>query len=172
MPSPRTSIPSEITASDIEAVTKRFAALHAAGAFVLPGCPEVAPGDLLPVLDAQGGLHAWLAPFVDAGRLPAYALLTPQLVLQRFSLFAGGRLDAAPAAADWLDPASIAARAEAAAGEGARAETPVLSFDGVPDRLAWRVALAFPDGRRQTWFVAGSTVWPAADAAETEYRGS
>lgn len=141
-----------------DAVARRLEELQAAGAFALPG---VAPGEARPVLDAAGQLHAWWAPFVRDGRLLAFVLLTPTLELQRFSLLAGGRPEAAPVAVDWLDEAKIAARAMAQAGDGARAGVPVLSFDGVPDRLAWRVPIEWPDGSRTHCFVAGESVWSA-----------
>ena len=41
---------------------------------------------------------------------------------------------------------------------GEVAGTPFLSFDGVPDRLAWAVPVNGPDGPRMGW-VAGAAVW-------------
>jgi len=155
-----------------EVAAKRFADLYAAGAFPFPAGLTVAMGDVLPIVDEQGGLAAWLAPFVVGDRLLAMALLTPDRILQRFSLLAGGRLDAAPAAANWLDPTRVRERVVAVAGRGAKLDTPVFSFDGDLSRLAWRVGVELADGSRRHWFVAGSSIWPAAEAPETSYRGT
>jgi hypothetical protein len=59
-------------------------------------------------------------------------------------------------AAAWTDPAAVARRASQL---GEPAAEPTLTFDGVPDRIAWSVPLA--DGRR-AW-VTGDHAWTAPD---------
>ena len=64
-------------------------------------------------------------------------------------------------AADWIDATTVRARAAAFAEPGETAGTPMLSFDGHPDRIAWAVPLQHGDARRWA-FVAGTAVWASA----------
>jgi hypothetical protein len=106
---------------------------------------------------------AWFVPVTVGELLAGFFVLTTQLSLQRWSTFQRhrGTLDGCPDAADWLSPERIAARAVQSAGAGVSgvagvAGTPYLSYDTVPDRIAWIV----PVGEAAI-FVAGTTTWPA-----------
>jgi len=98
----------------------------------------------------------WFVPVVTGDRLVGFFVLEPDLFLRRWSTFQWHRdtLDGCPPASDWLDRSLIAQRALAAADGTAGAGHPVLSFEHVPDRIAWLV----PVGDRRV-YVAGTAAW-------------
>ena len=124
--------------------------------------PDATVLDALPVCTREAVLHGWLVPVAAGDRLVAFLRFTPQRVLTgRSILMRGpGRVDDCPMAADWLDPERIRARAQLLAVEDEEAGAPFLSFDGVPDRLAWAVPLQQKGGQQRWVFVAGTTAWP------------
>jgi hypothetical protein len=148
------------------AVVRRVRELLESGFYQLPPGLRPVPGDPLAVHGPQGALHSWMVPFTAENRLVAWAHLSPALEPLRFSLFAGGRLDALPDAADWLDPARIQANVAAAAGTGQTLSWPVLTFDRDPSRLVWMVESRAPDGTLHRWHSAGRTVWEATGPEE------
>jgi hypothetical protein len=115
-----------------------------------------------PVFAPGGPVQSWFAPVVVDDLIAGYFRADPALADWRFSSFQRrpGTLDGCPPAALWLDEADIARRAAALARPGERAEAPILSFDRVPDRIAWAVRLVAPDGASRWVYVAGQTVWP------------
>jgi len=105
----------------------------------------------IPILDPSGGFDSWFVPIVAGDVLPAYLRLSAELGLVSCSRF--GRPQDCKA---WLDPLAITKRALEHAGTSHALAPPVLSFDSVPARIAWRVVLA-----SGTIFVAGETVYRA-----------
>lgn len=113
-------------------------------------------GPARPVLDPAGRRPTgWFVPAVVDDLLLGYALVEPDGRLRRWSTFQRhpGGLAGCPPAAGWLDPEVVRDMARRA-GEPGEPGDPFLSFDGVPDRLAWAVPVG--DG---LVFVAGTAVW-------------
>jgi hypothetical protein len=117
----------------------------------------------LPVLAPDGDLRSWIAPVVVDDLIVGYFWTDPSRSDWRYESFQRRpeTFDGCPAASLWLDTADIARRAGGLALPGERASPPVLSFDGVPDRIAWAVTLTAPDGRTRRILVAGRAVWEA-----------
>lgn len=117
----------------------------------------------LPVRAPDGDLRAWIAPVVVDDLIVGYFRTDPSRSDWRYESFQRRpeTFDGCPAASLWLDTADIARRAGGLALPGERASPPVLSFDGVPDRIAWAVTLTAPDGRTRRILVAGRAVWEA-----------
>jgi len=115
----------------------------------------------IPVARADGELDSWFVPVTVGDRLGGYFRFTAAGDFSSFSTFPrrGGRFDDCPLAADWLDTARIAARADTARQPGETAAPPFLSYARTPDRLAWAVILARPDGSTRVVYVAGSSVF-------------
>lgn len=138
-------------------------ALRSSGLVLPAGTKQLAA---LPVRTQQAMLESWFVPLVAQDvkqeRLVAYLRFTPGHVLRGISSFLSqpSRLDSCPLAADWLDEHRIAARAQALGAPGEHAGAPMLSFDGVPDRLAWAVPLQGPGAASRWVFVAGTSAWP------------
>ena len=61
-------------------------------------------------------------------------------------------------ASEWTDPGRVLEHAKSKLELGEAPGSPVLTYDGVPDRLAWAVPVI---GRRPgvALYVAGSAVW-------------
>lgn len=125
----------------------------AAGAFTDAPTQLAEP---LPIRDVDGRLAAWFVPLIDGSTIVGFVEVLPDLTHRRTSSFGGrgGGMDAA----DWVDPDVVARRAAAHLRPGEVPGTPFLSFDGVPDRLAWAVPVNGLDGPRMVW-VAGVAVW-------------
>ncbi len=106
-------------------------------------------GPPLPVRDAAGRQVLWFVPLLSATgeQLLGYRLEELDGRVRRTAEF--GR---AQDVAAWTDPAAVTRRASAL-GEVAGQAT--LTFDGVPDRIAWAVPLA--DGRLAR--VTGDHAW-------------
>jgi hypothetical protein len=149
--------------------TQRIKELAHQGAFEIPGGDRAEMRPAVPVFDARGALHSWMAPFTLGQKLVAYAQLSRSLELMRFSTFAGGKVESAPTAEDWLDPARVQARAAAVAAPDEALSTPLLTFDRDPSRLVWSVEGSRPGGRTRRWFVIGDSVWE--DRGEADATG-
>jgi hypothetical protein len=145
-------------------IVRRVRTLAGEGLFQLPSGAE--PRDPLPVRGPDGYIHSWMVPFVANGKLIAWAQLGRALEFLRFSLVAGGRIDASPDAADWLDSERVSARIAGTAGTSDFLAPPVLTYDRDPSRLVWAAEVRTPDGRSQRWFVAGTNVWRDIGAGE------
>lgn len=132
-------------ADETAAARKLVAELH--------GRRRGAVGEPIPVRSLQGSLDSWFVPVSQNRQLIAFYQLTPELRLRRFS-----ELGAEVELEDWTEPARVLARAKEAIRPGERPGSPMLAYDGNPDRLAWAVPIAGPDG--EAWiFVAGRTAW-------------
>ena len=107
-----------------------------------------------------------MVPFVAREKLLAWAQIGRTLDFLRFSLLAGGRIEACPAAADWLDADKIAARIAKAAEPRQLVGGPVLSYDRDPSRLVWVADVAGPGEPKHHWFAAGTEVWPERENHE------
>jgi hypothetical protein len=116
---------------------------------VAPPVPVLQPDTLVQV--------AWFVPVTVEAVLAGFFVLGTDLSLRRWSTFQRHRdsLEGCPSADDWLSPERIVARALQTSG-GGTAGTPYLSFDTVPDRIAWIVPVDGSDV-----FVAGTTSWSA-----------
>jgi len=138
----------------------------AAGDAPMPAGAKLLPA--LPVRTLAGALQGWFVPLVAGDRLVAFLRFTPQHVLAGWSSFMrqSGHIAACPPAADWLDRPTIRSRAQALGAAGEDAGEPMLSFDGVPDRIAWAVPLRGAGATPRWVFVAGTSAWPAQSASE------
>ena len=114
----------------------------------------------------SGAPDGWFVPLLAGERLLGYLRFTADGSRRGLSSFQRrpGDIASCPLAADWLDPGRITDRAREHAAPGANAAAPVLSLDGSPERLAWRVDFSDPNGRRFAVCVAGTVAW-RCDAA-------
>jgi hypothetical protein len=130
--------------------------------FLSSGIDErVQVGEPLAVMFPNGAQHSWFVPLVAGERLVGFAQLLTSLVPLRVSSFQRHPqdYDHCPDLADWIDLERIAARAASLARQGERLSAPTLSFDGNPDRLAWRVEAKSSSGKTRRLFVAGTAVY-------------
>lgn len=144
-------------------VVRRVRELVESGFYQFPSGTDAVAGDPLPVVNPGGSVHSWLAPFISAGKLVAWAVLTPRMEPLRFSVFPAAT---APDAASWLDARHIAARISRAAGEPVGEA--VLTYDRNPSRLVWMAESHGRSGLRR-WFAAGEFVWE--DTGDEEVTG-
>jgi hypothetical protein len=117
------------------------------------------PREPLPVRGSDGHIHSWMVPFVANGKLVAWAQIGRALEFLRFSLVAGGRIEASPDATDWLDSERVSARIADIAGTSDFLAPPILTYDRDPSRLVWAAEVRTAEGRSQRWFAAGTSVW-------------
>jgi hypothetical protein len=98
---------------------------------------------------------AWFVPVTVGEVLAGFFVLNLDNTMRRWSSFQrrAGALSGCPDAADWLSEQRIVARAVQAGAPGEPGE-PYLSYDTVPDRIAWAV----PFGSRVV-FVTGAASW-------------
>lgn len=150
-------------------MARRVGELLESGFFQLPPGVAAAAGDPVPVRAPSGSIHSWMVPFTAGAKLIAWAQLSTSLEPLRFSILAGGRMESAPDAADWLDARQISAKVAAAAGAGDTLSAPVLTYDRDPSRLVWMVESRAADGTIRRWFTAGSGVWQ--DEGDQEVTG-
>ena len=114
-----------------------------------------------------GEPDGWFVPLRSSEQLLGYLRFTADGARRGLSSFQRqrGDLSSCPLAADWLDAQRIVglARTQGAAdAAAATASAPVLSYDGSPERLAWRVEFTAPNGRRFSVCVAGTSAWRCA----------
>jgi hypothetical protein len=123
-------------------------------------------GEPLPVMDENGSQHSWFVPLEAGGKLAGFAQLLTSLIPLRFSSFQRRPrdYDSCPDVADWTDVRRIAKRAASIARSGEQLSEPVLTYDGNPSRLAWRVEAKTSAGTRRLLYVAGTTVYEAGGA--------
>jgi hypothetical protein len=129
--------------------------------------------DALQVTHPVGGVQSWLVPVVVDELIAGFFRADPSLTDWQWTSFQRRQdsLAGCPQAATWLDLAVIKRRAEALAEVGEIVRDAVLSFDGVPDRVAWAVRLVSADSSERVIFVAGSAAWPATIGPVDSYRG-
>lgn len=118
-------------------------------------------GEPLAVMHPNGAQHSWFVPLEVGERLVGFAQLLTSLVPLRFSSFQRRPHDYehCPDLADWTDIRRIAARAASLARPGERLSTPMFTYDGNPDRLAWKVEAKSSSGATRMLFVAGTSVY-------------
>lgn len=111
-----------------------------------------------------GEPDGWFVPLLAGERLLGYLRFTVDGARRGLSTFQRqrGDLSSCPLAADWLDAGRIGARARAQATPDAVASAPLLTFDGSPERLAWRVDFTAANGQRFSVCVAGTSAWRCA----------
>jgi hypothetical protein len=129
--------------------------------------------DALQVTHPEGGVQSWLVPVIVGELIAGFFRTDPSLTDWRWTSFQRRQdsLSGCPRAVTWLDLAVIKRRAEALAEVGETVRDAVLSFDGVPDRVAWAVRLVSEGGSERVVFVAGSAAWPATIGPVDSYRG-
>lgn len=117
-------------------------------------------GEPLAVRDAGGSQVSWFVPVEDSGYLVGFVELLPDLTHKRTSSFQRrpGSYEGCPAAPLWLDTAVVLDTARSQMQPEEVAGEPYLSFDRVPDRLAWAVPVRGAGGSR-TIYVAGEAAW-------------
>ena len=151
-------------------VVRRVRALEEEGLLQLPKGIPTEPRDPLAVQGPDGRIHSWMVPFIADGRLVAWAQIGRTLELLRFSLLGGGRVEASPDSADWLDPGRVSARIAEAAGSNCLMP-PVLTYDRDPSRLVWTAETEVAGGGTQRWYVAGTAVWRDTGAEDVTGGG-
>lgn len=121
-------------------------------------------GEPIPVTGPDGNVQSWLAPVLVCNLLAGFFRTDPWLSDWNWIGFQrrDDSLEGCPKAEIWLDVSWIRRRAEMLAQPGEVAMEPVLSYDRIPDRVAWAVRLISEDGAERTIFVAGYVAWPAA----------
>jgi hypothetical protein len=109
----------------------------------------------------DGGLHSWFVPVTIGDQIAGFFQFLPDGTFMRFSSFQrrADELAGCPAAADWLDPNRIKARAEAKRQPDERSSKPFLTYDRTPDRLVWAVRLTHARGEVRLIYVVGETVY-------------
>jgi hypothetical protein len=112
-------------------------------------------------MNPNGTQHSWLVPLEAGGKLAGFAQLLTSLVPLRVSSFQRRPHDFqdCPDIADWIDIQSITARASSLAKPGERLSKPLLTYDGSPDRLAWKIEATSSSGEKRNLFVAGTAAY-------------
>ncbi|MBV8529428.1 MAG: hypothetical protein JOZ75_14050 [Candidatus Dormibacteraeota bacterium] len=98
-------------------------------------------------------MAGWFVPAREGERLVGFHQLRPDLEQLRWSEFV-----ADPGFASWTDPGAVMATAATMLHQGEQLGDPFLSYDSVPDRLAWVVPVLGGDAGGVI-FVAGSAAW-------------
>jgi hypothetical protein len=125
--------------------------------------PAVEIGAPIPVVHPDGTQRSWFVPLVAGTKLAGFAELLPSLTPLRMSSFQRrGRIDEhAPNVSDWTDLERIRARALSLTREDEQLSPPVLTYDGEPSRLAWKLVATSPSGESRVLFVAGTAAYVA-----------
>lgn len=121
-------------------------------------------GTPIAVQAPDGLLNSWFVPITIGDLLAGFIQFLPDGTFMRFSSFQrhAGSLAGCPAAADWLDPDRIQARAKGHRQSDERSGEPFLTFDKSPDRLVWAVPMTKPGGDVRYVYVAGKIVYVAS----------
>ena len=149
-------------AKDKAAVRVKVEALLSEGFYFEQRDPAIRVGEPLVISYPGGGQHSWFVPLLIGTKLAGFAQILPSLVPLRVSSFRkhSQDCDACPDAADWIDADHIMARAASVARADEQLSGPVLTFDQVPDRIAWKVLAKSASGEApRILFVAGSAVY-------------
>lgn len=143
-----------------EVIRSRVEQLLAAG-FFGERSPTLRVGSPIAVVGSSDHLHSWFVPLEIGVKLAGFAQLLPSLVPLRFSSFQRNPNDCenCPDVIDWTDRAKIRARAATLANADEELSQPVLSYDGDPSRLAWRILAKSASGGSRPLFVAGTAVY-------------
>jgi hypothetical protein len=116
--------------------------------------------DPVPVRSPAGEPAGWFVPVARGDALLGFIQMDVAGRFHRSATFAPG---AKVRTSDWLDADTIRKRARRQVGPEDDLGEPVLSYDGSPDRLAWLLVAAGPDGRERRVFVAGTAAWRAPE---------
>jgi hypothetical protein len=110
-------------------------------------------------------MHSWLVPMTIGSSLVGLLQLSSGLELLRFTMLqrSPGTLEGAPEMAAWLTPARVRSAARAIMRPSETPGETVLTYDQVPDRLAWRVEARSEDGSVRTIMVAGGVAYEPVD---------
>lgn len=152
---------------DKKAVRAEVEALLRQGFLTEETDTSVRVGEPLVVNYPQGGQHSWFVPLSIGTKLVGFAQILPSLVPLRVSSFRRHPQDFAscPEEADWIDADRIKARAAAVARVDEQLSEPILSFDQIPDRIAWKILLTSTSGApSRILFVAGAVVYESGGA--------
>jgi hypothetical protein len=136
-----------------------LAAREAAGRALAAGMadePRAEEAELrpLPIQSPEREPAGWLVGVLVGERLAGFVQLDSGLGFRRYASFAGE----GPLARDWPDPETVLARATAALAPGESVEDLYLGYDKSPDRIAWVVRVAGPQGEARTLLVTGDEV--------------
>jgi hypothetical protein len=157
-----------MTSEDLRRAAEAAKQLFAAGAVEDPWVRAHARLEQpLEVVALGGSRAAWFVPVVAGQTLVGYLLLDPALQFIKWSSFQRrpGSLERCPKANAWIDPERIVAIARQATRSNTQLGTPTLSYDGVLDRIAWRVPATGADGKTSTIFVAGEFAYSGKSVA-------
>lgn len=125
--------------------------------------------DPVPIRAPDGRVVGWLVGITEGARLAGLLQLDEKLQLKRVASFTNRSDAPGEHPADWFDPLRVLARARSEAGEDEVLATPVLSYDGSLDRIAWRVVAKAQNGRTRTIYVVGDSAYsPAPSSGESE----
>lgn len=118
----------------------------------------------------DGRLHSWFVPVTVGNQLAGFFQFLPDGTFMRFSSFQrrADELAGCPAAADWLDPDRIQARADVQRKPGETSSKPFLTYDRTPDRLVWAVPMTDARGEVRLVHVVGETVYVPPPGTESE----
>jgi hypothetical protein len=117
----------------------------------VPSLGPAKTGIAMPVANPGGGQYSWLVPVVQGGDMMAgFVEVSIDGTLLRSS-----RLGAPQPLSAWVDTDEIGKVAAEHAREGEAVGEPTLTYDGVPTRTAWAVALSVSSVRVATVYVAG-----------------
>jgi len=110
-----------------------------------------------PERDAASGPVGWFIPVTIDDLLAGFFVFDPDGALRRWSTFQrhSGDLTGCPTAVSWTSASAIV-RTARQAGVPGDPDEPYLSYDRVPDRIAWIVP--FPTA---AVYVAGAAYWTA-----------
>lgn len=101
----------------------------------------------------------WVVGVVVGDRLAGFVQLDAGLRFRRYASFArAAGLEGSPSADDWLDRDTVLARARERLWPGESVADLYLGYDRSPDRVAWIVRVAGPEGEERTLLVAGEDV--------------
>ena len=111
--------------------------------------------------------HSWLVGLTEGDRLVSVFQFLLDGTVLRYSTYQRrpGDCTHCPPAQDWLDAASVRARAAANTRAGEHVDDVWLTFDRSPDRIVWAATLRARDGGARTLFVAGDSTYepPASE---------
>lgn len=127
----------------------------------MPPAGSVTVAEPVEILRPAGDLEGWFVGLVADDKLLGFIRFNSDLSEHRYSSFQrhADSLAGCPDAVSWLDPAAVLARAGSVSAVGDELGEPVLSYDQVPDRIAWTVTATGENGDCTIIYVAGEHVY-------------
>ncbi len=128
-------------------------------------------GNPIRILTPAGKMQSWFVPVIITQRLAGFFQLSHTGEFIRFSSFntTPGVFDACPLVDDWLSKDKIVVAAESLAYDDEILDTPFLSYDGSPDRIAWLVKAQRPNGKCRNLMVTGDVVYVGSEHTSHGY---